>query len=41
MGYTGWQNYAVSDGKGLTALHPRNPHPSRALGLLGMLGVGR
>ena len=38
LGYTGWQDYAVSDGKGLTALHPRDPHPSRALGVLGMPG---
>jgi NADPH-dependent curcumin reductase CurA len=38
LGYTGWQDYAVSDGKGLTALYPRDPHPSRALGVLGMPG---
>lgn len=38
MGYTGWQDYAVSDGKGLTALYPGEPHPSRALGVLGMPG---
>lgn len=38
LGYTGWQDYAVSDGKGLTALHPGDPHPSRALGVLGMPG---
>ena len=34
LGYTGWQDYAVSDGKGLTALYPGDPHPSRALGCL-------
>jgi NADPH-dependent curcumin reductase CurA len=38
LGYTGWQDYAVSDGKGLTALNPGDPHPSRALGVLGMPG---
>ena len=38
LGYTGWQDYALSDGKGLTALYPRDPHPSRALGVLGMPG---
>lgn len=38
LGYTGWQDYAVSDGKGLTALSTGDPHPSRALGVLGMPG---
>nr|WP_315430653.1 NADP-dependent oxidoreductase [uncultured Albidiferax sp.] len=38
LGYTGWQDYAVSDGKGLTPLYPEEPHPSRALGVLGMPG---
>ena len=38
LGYTGWQDYAVSDGKGLTPLYPGDPHPSRALGVLGMPG---
>jgi len=38
LGYTGWQDYAVSDGKGLTSLYPEDPHPSRALGVLGMPG---
>ena len=38
LGYTGWQDYAVSDGKGLTSLYPEEPHPSRALGVLGMPG---
>jgi len=38
LGYTGWQDYALSDGQGLTALSPVEPHPSRALGVLGMPG---
>jgi hypothetical protein len=38
LGYTGWQDFALSDGKGLTALFPEDPHPSRALGVLGMPG---
>jgi hypothetical protein len=38
LGYTGWQDHALSDGKGLTALNPEDPHPSRALGVLGMPG---
>jgi len=38
LGYTGWQDYALSDGKGLTPLYPEDPHPSRALGVLGMPG---
>lgn len=38
QGYTGWQDYAVSDGKGLTTLYPGDPQPSRALGVLGMPG---
>jgi len=38
LGYSGWQDYAVSDGKGLTSLYPEDPHPSRALGVLGMPG---
>jgi NADPH-dependent curcumin reductase len=36
--YSGWQDYALSDGKGLTALVRGQPHPSRALGVLGMPG---
>jgi NADPH-dependent curcumin reductase CurA len=39
LGYAGWQDYSVSDGKGLTALYPEDPHPSRALGVLGMTGL--
>ncbi len=38
LGYTGWQDYALSDGKGLTSLFPEDPHPSLALGVLGMPG---
>jgi NADPH-dependent curcumin reductase len=34
----GWQDYALSDGKGLMPLSPEDPHPSRALGVLGMPG---
>ncbi len=39
LGYTGWQDYALSDGKGLSALQREDPHPSRALGVLGMPGM--
>jgi hypothetical protein len=38
LGYAGWQDYALSDGRGLTALRREEPHPSRALGVLGMPG---
>jgi NADPH-dependent curcumin reductase CurA len=38
LGYTGWQDYALSDGKGLRALYPKDAHPSCALGVLGMPG---
>jgi NADPH-dependent curcumin reductase CurA len=38
LGYAGWQDYALSDGSGLTALYPEEAHPSRALGVLGMPG---
>lgn len=34
----GWQDYAVSDGKGVTLLDPDMAHPSWALGILGMPG---
>lgn len=34
----GWQDYALSDAKGLMPLSPEDPHPSRALGVLGMPG---
>ena len=38
MGYTGWQDYAVSDGSGLSKLPADMTHPSLALGVLGMPG---
>jgi NADPH-dependent curcumin reductase CurA len=38
LGYSGWQDYALSDGKGLTRLAPTLPRPSTALGVLGMPG---
>ena len=38
LAYTGWQDYAVSDGSGLTRLDPAMARPSYALGLLGMPG---
>ncbi len=37
LSYSGWQDYAISDGKGLTPLNDL-PHPSWALGILGMPG---
>jgi NADPH-dependent curcumin reductase CurA len=36
--YSGWQHYACSNGSGLTKLDPAMPHPSLALGALGMPG---
>lgn len=38
LAYTGWQDYAVSDGTGLTKLDPKLAPPSYALGVLGMPG---
>ena len=38
VAYSGWQDYAVSDGSGLTRLDPGMPHLSYALGVLGMPG---
>jgi NADPH-dependent curcumin reductase CurA len=38
VGYAGWQDYALSDGNGLTMLVNKEPHPARALGVLGMTG---
>ena len=38
LGFSGWQDYAVSDGTGLTKLDPRMTQPSLALGALGMPG---
>lgn len=36
--YNGWQDYALSDGKGVTALGSAPAHPSWALGIMGMPG---
>ena len=38
LAYTGWQDYALSDGEGLQKLDAKMDHPSYALGLLGMPG---
>lgn len=38
MAYTGWQEYAISDGTGVTRLPADFDHPSHALGILGMPG---
>jgi NADPH-dependent curcumin reductase CurA len=38
LAYSGWQDYAVSDGTGLMKLDPEMEHPSLALGVLGMPG---
>jgi len=38
LGYSGWQEYALSDGTGLTRLDPQAKHPSQYLGVLGMPG---
>ncbi len=37
--YSGWQEYQVSNGMGITKLDPRIPKPSYALGVLGMPGL--
>jgi NADPH-dependent curcumin reductase CurA len=37
--YSGWQEYQVSNGAGITKLDPRIPRPSYALGVLGMPGL--
>lgn len=37
--YSGWQEYAVSDGAGVMKLDPRISQPSYALGVLGMPGL--
>jgi NADPH:quinone reductase len=39
VGYWGWQEYAVSDGKGLQKLDPTLAPVSTALGVLGMPGM--
>jgi NADPH-dependent curcumin reductase CurA len=38
LSYNGWQDYALSDGAGVTMLEPGMTHPSWALGILGMPG---
>lgn len=38
LSYNGWQDYAVSDGVGVTLLDPQMAHRSWALGILGMPG---
>lgn len=38
LGYSGWQDYALSDGTGLTKLDAGMKQPSIALGVLGMTG---
>lgn len=38
LGFGGWQQYDLSDGKGLTRLDPAISHPALALGVLGMPG---
>jgi NADPH-dependent curcumin reductase len=38
LAYSGWQDYAISDGTGLTKLDPKLAPPSYALGVLGMPG---
>ena len=38
LGYCGWQDYAVSNGEGLTRLNISRHHPTLSLGILGMPG---
>ncbi|MGV8985915.1 MAG: NADP-dependent oxidoreductase [Cypionkella sp.] len=38
LSFNGWQDYAVSDGKGVTNLGKSPSHPSWALGIMGMPG---
>ena len=38
LAYSGWQDYAISDGTGLTKLGANPSNPSYALGILGMPG---
>lgn len=38
LGYSGWQDFALSDGSGLIKLSADFTHPSYALGVLGMPG---
>jgi NADPH-dependent curcumin reductase len=39
LGYSGWQDYALSNGPGLTTLAHNDAHPSWSLGVLGMPGM--
>ncbi|MCZ6831725.1 MAG: NADP-dependent oxidoreductase [Gammaproteobacteria bacterium] len=39
LAYSGWQEYEVSDGRGVSKLDPRIDPPSYALGVLGMPGL--
>ena len=36
--YGGWQDYSISNGAGVVKLDPAMPHPSYAIGVLGMPG---
>ncbi|MEG1210175.1 MAG: NADP-dependent oxidoreductase [Leclercia sp.] len=38
LGYSGWQDYDISDGSGLVKLGDNPEHPSWALGVMGMPG---
>ncbi|WGY45774.1 NADP-dependent oxidoreductase [Vibrio sp. ABG19] len=38
LAYTGWQQYAISNGEGLLKLGKHPSHPSYALGIMGMPG---
>ncbi|ELK8599481.1 NADP-dependent oxidoreductase [Vibrio vulnificus] len=38
LAYTGWQDYAISNGEGLIKLGKQPSHPSYALGVMGMPG---
>lgn len=38
LSFNGWQDYALSDGTGLTKVDPQMPRPSLALSVLGMPG---
>lgn len=38
LGFAGWQEFSLSDGKGLTKLDASISHPALALGVLGMPG---
>ena len=39
VAFTGWQDYAISDGEGLLKLGPQPAQPSYALGVMGMPGL--